>query len=377
MGKNLKGRELGTGLSQRKDGKYSARYLSKSGKRIEKYFPKLQDARTWLAETKYQERHNDIGMAANMTVDAWFQYWLYNIKKNTIRMSTWENYKGRYEYDIKELIGDMIISDVKPFHCQNILNEMFEKGYAKGTINQTKIALHAFFSSAVANEIIPKNPISREIKCPGSKKAERRVLTVDEQKAFIESCSDSPYREEYCFILQTGLRVGELLALTWADVDFQKKVLKISKSLHYQGKKERQFVLTETKTKKGMREIPLTDEAVEILRRKRNKRKKRKVASIEYADNIFLNKKGRPEYPVYYNKEIKRIASEIGIEEFSIHTLRHTFATRCIEAGMRPKTLQEILGHANIAVTMDLYVHVTDDERASEMKKLENMYKMA
>ena len=377
MGKNLKGKEIGIGLSQRKDGKYSARYLSKSGKSIEKYFPKLQDARNWLAETKYQESHSNIGMAANMTVDAWFQYWLYNIKKNTIRMSTWENYKGRYEYDIKELIGDMIISDVKPFHCQNILNEMFEKGYAKGTINQTKIALHAFFSSAVANEIIVKNPISREIKCPGEKKKERRVLTVDEQKAFIESCKDSIYGEEYCFVLQTGLRVGELLALTWADVDFQKKILRISKSLHYQGKKERQFVLTETKTRNGMREIPLTDEAAEILRKKRNKRKKRKVASIEWADNIFLNNKGRPEYPVYYNKEIKRIASEIGIEEFSIHTLRHTFATRCIEAGMRPKTLQEILGHANISVTMDLYVHVTDDERATEMKKLENLYKMA
>ena len=125
MGKNLRGKELGTGLSQRKDGKYSARYMSKSGKRIEKYFPKLQDARQWLSEAKYHEKHGNIGMAANMTVDAWFQYWLYNIKKNTVRMSTFENYRGRYECDIKGIIGDMIISDVKPFHCQNILNEMY------------------------------------------------------------------------------------------------------------------------------------------------------------------------------------------------------------------------------------------------------------
>ena len=222
-----------------------------------------------------------------------------------------------------------------------------------------------------------KNPISREIKCPGEQKTERRVLTVDEQKEFIEACKDSPYKEEYCIILQTGLRIGELLALTWTDVDFRKNVIKINKSLRYQGKKERQFVLSETKTKKGMREIPLTAGAAEILMERKKRRRKRKVTSMEYADNIFLNNKGRPTYPSYYNKEIKKIASEIDMEEFSLHTLRHTFATRCIEAGMRPKTLQEILGHSNISITMDLYVHVTDDERAAEMKKLEDMYRMA
>ena len=102
--------------------------------------------------------------------------------------------------------------------------------------------------------------------------------------------------------------------------------------------------------------------------------RKNKVIHLEFSDHIFLNRNGRLIPNSNYDRYLEKICDKTGIEKISMHTLRHTFATRCIESGMKPKTLQKILGHANISMTMDLYVHVTEDEKEKEMQKFEKMY---
>ena len=97
MGKDLKGKELGAGIVQRKDGKYSARFVSKSKKRIEKHFEKVAEAKKWLAEAKYEDEHNNIGKASQMTVDAWFNFWISSVKEKTTRSNTVRNYKEKFE----------------------------------------------------------------------------------------------------------------------------------------------------------------------------------------------------------------------------------------------------------------------------------------
>ena len=150
MGKSLKGKELGTGITQRKDGRYSAKFKSESGKRIEKYFDKLAEARKWLSEAKYEDSHGDISSSTDMTVDAWFNYWISEIKAKTVRWSTLGSYKDRYNINVKELIGNMIVSDVKPMHCQNVLNVMDNNGYVGSSMARTKATLSAMFSDACA-----------------------------------------------------------------------------------------------------------------------------------------------------------------------------------------------------------------------------------
>ncbi len=105
MGKSLKGKELGTGITQRKNGRYSAKFKSRSGRRIEKYFDKLAEARKWLSEAKYEDLHGDSSSSADMTVDAWFHYWISEIKAKTVRWSTLSSYKDRYNKNIREIIG--------------------------------------------------------------------------------------------------------------------------------------------------------------------------------------------------------------------------------------------------------------------------------
>lgn len=375
MGKDLKGKELGTGLYQRKDGLYSARFLNKNNKRIEKCFKKITEAKKWLAEAKYNNEHGNICNVSNMTVDAWFKYWISNIKVNTVRNSTIMHYSDRYKYNIKELLGNMIISEVKPMHCQNIINNMISKGYAAASMTQTRITLYTMFAAAEENEIIIKNPVTKSVKCPKHRKKSVRVLTIEEQEAFLEVAKKSSYCRQYQFILQTGLRIGELIGLKWEDINFEKKTISVQRSVKFHTREN--FTVSEPKSMAGYRIIPLTDSAYNILKEIKNERKKEAVISFEFNDYVFLNKQGKPTTNIVYNNNLRRLCKRAKIETISVHTLRHTFATRCIEANMRPKTLQEILGHSNISITMDLYVHVTEEAKEQEIQKLENYIKLA
>lgn len=164
MGKDLKGKELGVGICQRKDGLYTARFVSKrTGKSIQKYFPKLQECRKWYADAKFEDEHGGINASGDMTVTAWFDYWIENIKGDSIRPNTIRNYKERFEHNIKKCIGNMILSEVKPMHCQNVLNQM-KDDYKSSTIYQTRITLYCMFSDAVENDVIYKNPVTKGIK---------------------------------------------------------------------------------------------------------------------------------------------------------------------------------------------------------------------
>lgn len=155
MGKDLKGKELGVGISQRKDGLYTARFTNKLGKRKQQYFKKLQECRQWLADAQFQDEHGNVLQGENPTVDAWFDYWIENIKGQTIRDNTKRNYIERYERNIKPILGKMLIKDVKPIHCQSVLIEM-SKTYSNSMIEYCRVAMGAMFSSALENELIEK-----------------------------------------------------------------------------------------------------------------------------------------------------------------------------------------------------------------------------
>lgn len=370
MGKNLKGKELGIGISQRKDGLYTARFTDKHGKRRQKYFKKLQECRNWIADAQFQDEHGGIDASGDMTVDAWFEYWITEIKEKNSRPNTIRNYMDRFRHNIKPYIGNMLVNEVKPMHCQNILNKM-ASDYKNSTINLTRITLFAVFESAVENGLILKNPITKAVKCAkGRESKSKRALTIDEQKLFLEAAYGSSNYCQYALILQTGLRLGEMTGLMWSDIDFEKKVIHVKRTMEYVYSMG-EWRVGPPKSKSGIRDIPLTQEAISLLRDQKRKIAETKIVSITFSDLVFINRDGGPTKKSSYNKNISSLADKVGIERFSMHILRHTFATRCIEAGMKPKTLQSILGHSSIGTTMDLYVHVTKEEKIKEVKEIE------
>ena len=366
MGKDLRGKELGVGISQREDGLYVGRYTNKYGNRVQKVLPKLQEVRQWLADSKYQDEHSNIDFPSSMTVNAWFEYWI-GIKKRTVRPNTIRNYTERYRHNIEPVIGTKMLSAVNSIHCQSIMNRMADQGYRTTTIYQTRIALYNMLDYAFLNDVIMKNPCSKVVKSDiGKASKKKEALTRDTQRTFCRTVEGNAYECQYRFLLQTGLRTGELVGLKWSDVDWDERTLTINRSMEYRHS-TKEWRVGEPKSKSGYRTIPLTDEAIEILRLQKKKNKSITVVPLEWSEYIFLCRKGTPVKNSTYDTMLFKLCDKAGIQRFSMHVLRHTFATRCIEAGMKPKTLQTILGHSNIGITMNLYVHTTDEQKHKEI----------
>lgn len=372
MGKNLKGKEIGDGLCQRSDGRYMARFTGVSGKKYSKYFKELADAKIWLEEERHKDKHGGYNIGGDMKVDDWFTCWMEDIMVPKCTKNTILSYYCRYKQNIKEIIGNMKLTDVKTIHCQKILNVMSEKMYAESSIKYTKLIMSSMFDAAVDNLLISFNPCRQSIACK-SKKATKIVeaLTIDEQRILMQQLKRYSYYNHYAFILQTGLRVGELCGLRWQDVNFEKRTVSVNQTMKYSPDDTR-IIMGPPKSKAGIRTIPLTNEAYKILLEEKEKRKHSKVASLKWKEYVFLGNHGTPVCSQMYDEFIVTSCKRGNIRPVSIHVLRHTFATRCIEAGMKPKTLQKIMGHANIATTMNMYVSVTDSEKDKEMSKFES-----
>ena len=214
MGKSLSGKRI----TQRKDGFYSARFISMSGKRKEKHFKDYQEARKWLARAKIADEFECTGAPnaaefAEYTVDEWYHYWASTFKSR-LAYNTLRNYRERYENDIKPRIGKMKVRDIKPMHCQQLFNSMHQT-YANGTIYQTYNMLGSMLKSAVKNGLIRYHPFDAVEMPPSKDKKNIHYLTIEEQKAFEEEAGFTDKANAYNLLLQTGLRTSELIGLTF------------------------------------------------------------------------------------------------------------------------------------------------------------------
>ncbi|WP_243413866.1 site-specific integrase [Oscillibacter sp. CU971] len=209
-----------------------------------------------------------------------------------------------------------------------------------------------------------------------------KVLAAGEQRKFLDVARRSHNYYQYAFLLETGLRTGEMLALTWDDVDWERWMMTIRKTMEFRYKRQQFWVAGPPKTITSYRTIPLTGRAYEILREAYATKDTRKQSPeldtvLEYADKrkdpkqkksfnmkdlVFINfRTGMPNKNSFYDTHLYNLCDEAGIKRLCMHTLHHTYATRAIESGMQPKTLQRLLDHSSLKTTVDRYVHVTDD----------------
>lgn len=386
MGKDLYGRELGPGFGQRKNGQYYARFENRFGTRQTIYSVDLQELRDKYNTAVYENKKNMNVVNDGTTLDDFFELWIKVYKYKLIRENTRQGYKKVYRKHISDVLGKRTLLEITSLMIRALLNNLDKQGYAYETKNRVRVMLLDMFDKALMDNYVNRNPV-KGIKLIRDEKKEIRVLTKEEQIAFFECAAGTFYYNLFVTAVETGLRPGELYALTPEDVDFEKREIRVNKTLVYQqfeGDKGKTYHLGPPKTKSSIRLVPITGRCEEALRRQMKQRQiilnKPNITPIKGFENLlFLSTLGTPLNATTYSDAIGRIVDTINLmrdpleqmEKFSGHCFRHTFATRCFEAGISPKTVQAYMGHASLQMTMDLYTHVTEAFKQDEIEKLE------
>lgn len=388
MGKNLKGKELGKGISQRHDGSYEGRFVDRFGKRRSVYGRTVTEVKNNLAKAIADDVRKKNVVEPNITLTEWYEKWMEVYKKPVVRDNTIRHYRYVYEHNIQPYLGNRKLIDINKLSVTGVLNKLKDKGYQWESLNKAKVLLTDMYTRAIEDEYATRNPAQGARNPLPKPENEIKALSVEEQEAFFLCSAGTFYDNMFRVAVSTGLRPGELCALTESDIDFKKKVIHVTKTLLYQqleGDDGKTFHIGPPKTPTSRRDVPLNQYAIEALKRQVIQRKivvnnSPKKHQLEYPELLFGTKYGTPINAQIYADAINRIVDEINLtrdpleqmEGFSGHCFRHTFATRCFEAGIQPKTVQSYLGHATLQMTMDLYTAVLEKKKQDDIQLLEN-----
>lgn len=315
---------------------------------------------------------------SKMNFEEWLNEWYELYAKPNVKQSTAVSYECYIRKHIIPLLGKLPLSELNVTAFQKFFNSKRE-AYSPKTISNMRMMLHTCLNVALVNDLIPKNYIEY-VKIPSVRRKEMRVFSREEQEKLMRELKNT--KERYAFgiflCITTGIRVGELCALKWEDIDFNLKSMRICKTLQRlpklasdKSKCKTEIVIGPPKSIASVREIPLESAIIKEMSRYRNNIKEIYGDSIANQDEyIITSKHNTPIEPRTMQDVFKRIVNNAGLKKANYHALRHTFATRALEAGVDFKTLSVLLGHADIYTTMNRYAHVLEEQKRSAMKDI-------
>ena len=377
---------------------WEARYTTgfdKEGKQIQKsvYGKSPEEVREKLTKTLVKIDEGSYIEPSKMPVGDWLDNWLFSFKQSTLKPTTFGTYEQNIRNHIKPSLGHIPLKDLKLDAIQELYNNQLKMGRCDGECENLSTAsvikIHTILSQAldkaVEKEMIYKNP-AKFAELPPLVEKPCRVLTMNEQIKFMQVVKQHRMRAAILFAMGTGLRVGEMLALKWSDVDLHQGTVKIVKQMvrvtNFEGRdrKGTQIVTLTPKTKCSTRIIPLSDAMITVLKQNQLLQENEKAdAGSEYAKHNYVF---ATELGTYYSgRNLLRLvyifSEKAGIERINVHTLRHVFATRMLEAGEAAKIVQEILGHEDITTTLNRYTHVLPDTKKKSVQKLNHIFAFA
>jgi integrase len=348
-------------ITRRKDGLYMARYTVQTAtgsKRKTIYGKTRQEAAEKLSKAMADRDGGFIFDVENLTVGEYLNRWLLDSVRGTVRVSTYERHESIIRTHLVPTLGRIKLKTLTPTHVRGLHREKLDAHLAPATVRKIHSTLHKALSQAVRDGLIPRNAAA--VKAPRPAPKEMHPLAPNEARRLLETASAVGDRFEALYVLAitTGLRRGELLGLRWEDVDLEHGILRVGRALVREGGRH---VPGETKTKRGRRQIRLTSRAVGALKthRKKQLEQRMKFASA-YQDHglVFATYTGMPVDPEHLVKRsFKPLLKRASLPEIRFHDLRHTCATLLLSGGVHPKLVQELLGHATIAMTLDTYSH--------------------
>jgi integrase len=308
--------------------------------------------------------------AGNLTVGEYMDRWLRDVK-DTVRQSTHERYGYAIGPHIKPAIGRIKLKDLTSAQVRWFYRDRLDYGLAPATVHKLHVVLHKALKAAVSDGLIPRNPTA-SLKLPRIIKEEIDPLDQEEARRLLKAADGDRLQALYVLALNTGMRQGELLALKWDDVDLERGVLRVRRTLSRTGNA---YVFSEPKTKKSRRTIKLTAGAVRALRDhlSRQLEEMERMGSLYQPGGLVLaTRTGTIINPSNLrSRSFKPLLERAGLRQIRFHDLRHTCATLLLSSNVNPKIVSEMLGHVSIAITLDTYSHVLPTMQESAIRALE------
>lgn len=385
-------RILRTGESQNKEGRYVYKYINSLGEQKFIYSWKLVPTdrvpkgkrddislREKIAEVQRDLSDGIDTAGKKMTVCQLYE------KKNNLRKNIRRNtVKGRQQFMNvlkKDPFGSMSIDSVKQSDAKEWAIRMSENGIAYNSIKNYMRSLRASFYMAIQDDYVRKNPFDFVLSdILDDTRKEKTALSLEQEEALLTFAkSDRTYKKYYdelVILLETGLRISEFCGLDLnVAVDMKNKSILVEHQLLKDT--ETGYYIEKPKTKSGIREIPMTDKAYDAFQRLIKSRKKTEPIVIDgYSNFLMLNGKGLPQVVSSYNMVLKGLVKKYNkthddeLPEISPHSLRHTFCTKMANKGMTPNTLQYIMGHSDISMTLNYYAHGSFGSAKAEMERI-------
>lgn len=377
-----KGRVLRTGEGQRKDGTYEYRFMDNNGKRRSIYDKDLNHLRKKEDEVAGMRRDGIDYGGGEITVTELLDR--YTALKRGVRYSTTTGYQFVQNLVKKHPgFGERKIRDIRVSDAKLWLISLFDEGYTYSTIACVRGVVKPAFQMAYSEDAIRRNPFDFRLDIIPNNTQKRVALTEKQQKQFLDFVAADKhycqYWDEFNILLGTGMRVSELCGLTMADLDFENRRIRVDHQL-VRTREGKRYV-EKTKTESGCRFIPMSDPVYQsfynILK---NRRKPRREQMIDgYAGFILLDKNGNPKVAMHIEHVVKRIwekyneANVIPLPRITPHVFRHTFCTNMANAGMDLKSLQYLMGHSDVSVTLNVYTHNSYEKAEESMAKIVSM----
>ena len=390
-----KNRKLLTGESQDKDGRYRYKYNDAFGNRKSVYswrltesdpYPKGKRKDISLREKEKQIRKElEDGISPDgrsMTVLELVQKYV-NLKRG-VKHNTKANYNFVINIIKKEKFGSRMIDTITMSDAKEWLIKLQDDGRGYSSIHSIRGVLRPAFQIAEDDNLIHKNPFEFQLATVVfNNSVTREAVTRKQERDFLKFIKEDhhfcKYYDAIYILFNTGLRISEFCGLTISDIEFDNHRIKVDHQL--QRKRNMEYVIETPKTEKGKRYVPMMNDVEESFRRIIENRKNPKIEPMigGYVGFLCLDKNEMPMVALHWEKYFQHIREKynkiyrIQMPKVTPHVCRHTFCSNMAKSGMNPKTLQYIMGHADISVTLNTYTHLQFDDALQEMKKLSNM----
>jgi integrase len=358
-----RGNGEGSITRHKKSGLYMARYTVETPagpKRKTIYGKKRENVAEKLADALSDRNKGIVFDDENMTVTEFFDRWLSDAVRGTVRESTYSRDKYLMVNHIKPALGRLKLKNLNALHLQGLYRERLDAGLSGSTVQKIHHVIHKALTQAVRWDLIPRNPAD-SVKAPTPAPKEMHPLSAGEARKLLDAARGDRLEALYVLAVHTGMRRGELLGLKWEDVDLDGQTVRVRRTLT-RIDNGRRLALGEPKTRKSRRTVRLTQKAVEALRshRKRQLEEKLRVGGL-YQDQglVFAGEAGGFINPSNLRqRSFAPLLKRAGLPQITFHDLRHTCASLLFQKNVHPKFVQELLGHVSVAITLDTYSHM-------------------